>query len=145
VRELRSALGELTREAEAEPPAAPPPVEVPPPSAPAPTPEEAPPGIGPGPTPSPEGASPVEVHPERPSVAAPEAPSADAATLGALMKKARGLAVRVRTLPSDSEAAVEAATHIHEATELLRARRFAEADAALTRLMRVLAASESQS
>jgi hypothetical protein len=80
----------------------------------------------------------------------PEAPPSDdgqrlveAAMISQLTKKARGLAVRVRSLPANSETARAAAQQIQEATELLRGRRYAEADAALTRIMRLLAASES--
>ena len=59
--------------------------------------------------------------------------------LDRLLKKARSLAGRVRTLPSDSEAAHEAAVQIRQATELLRSRRLTEADQTLTDLMRTLA------
>ena len=69
----------------------------------------------------------------------------DVETLGTLTRKARSLAARVRALPSEGEAAQMAARQIHEATELLRARRYQDADAALTRLMRLLAAAETES
>lgn len=59
--------------------------------------------------------------------------------LGRLLKKARSLAGRVRTLPPDSETSREAAAQIREATDLLRERKLKEADETLTRLMRVLA------
>ncbi len=63
-------------------------------------------------------------------------------TLERLLRKARSLAARVRTLPPDSESAREAAIQIREATEHLRARELAEADLTLSRLMRVLAYEE---
>ena len=56
-----------------------------------------------------------------------------------LLKKARSLAGRVRTLPPESETAREAAVQIREATDFLRARQLKEADLTLTRLMRMLA------
>jgi hypothetical protein len=55
-----------------------------------------------------------------------------------LLAKARDLAARVRTLPTDSEIAYEAAGEIRLATELLRSRKLEEADATLSRLMRTL-------
>jgi hypothetical protein len=58
--------------------------------------------------------------------------------LGRLLKKARTLAGRVRTLPPESETAHDAAVQIREATELLRARQLKEADLTLSRLMRML-------
>jgi hypothetical protein len=76
---------------------------------------------------------------------APAAPMAVAAPededemLDRLLKKARSLAGRVRTLPPDSETARDAAIQIREATDLLRARNLKEADLTLTRLMRMLA------
>lgn len=60
--------------------------------------------------------------------------------LDRLLKKARTLAGRVRTLPPDSETAREAAVQIREATDLLRARQLTEADLTLSRLMRMLSA-----
>jgi hypothetical protein len=78
--------------------------------------------------------------------AGPVAPSVDEAreteaeTLDRLLKKARTLAARVRTLPPDSETAREAAMEIRNATELLKTRELTEADQTLARLMRMLAA-----
>jgi hypothetical protein len=63
----------------------------------------------------------------------------EAETLDRLLKKARSLAARVRTLPADSDTARDAAMQIREATDLLRSRQLKEADLALTRLMRMLA------
>ncbi len=126
VRELRAALEELARAPPPAPPAAAPTV----------------PAASDGPAPAPPSAA--AGPPSR--ARAPSAPEAsgtpaspDAETIAALMKKARSLAGRVRTLPPDSEDAATAARQIHEATELLRARRYEEADEALTRLMRTLA------
>jgi|HubBroStandDraft_1064217.scaffolds.fasta_scaffold120731_2 phytoene dehydrogenase-like protein len=64
----------------------------------------------------------------------------EAETLDRLLKKARSLAARVRTLPPDSETAREAAIEIRTATELLKTRELSEADQTLARLMRMLAA-----
>jgi hypothetical protein len=64
----------------------------------------------------------------------------EAETLDRLLKKARTLAARVRTLPPDSETAREAAMEIRTATELLKSRDLSEADQTLARLMRMLAA-----
>jgi hypothetical protein len=82
---------------------------------------------------------------KRPSVvpgAVPEVPSPATETedemLDRLLKKARTLAGRVRTLPPDSETAHDAAMQIREATDLLRARQLKEADLTLSRLMRML-------
>jgi hypothetical protein len=61
-----------------------------------------------------------------------------------LLKKARSLAARVRTLPPDSETARDAAVQIREATDLLRARKLTEADLTLTRLMRMLASEPAR-
>ena len=69
-----------------------------------------------------------------------EAAESEAAMLDRLLKKARTLAGRVRTLPPDSETAHDAAIQIREATELLRARQLKEADLTLSRLMRMLSA-----
>ncbi|MGA9839374.1 MAG: hypothetical protein WBE40_06505 [Thermoplasmata archaeon] len=76
---------------------------------------------------------------------AAEAPAAapvetEAETLERLLKKARSLAGRVRTLPPDSDAAREAAAQIREVTDLLRNRELRGADQALARLMRMLSA-----
>ncbi len=64
----------------------------------------------------------------------------EAETLDRLLKKARTLAARVRTLPPDSETAREAAMEIRTATELLKSRELTEADQTLARLMRMLSA-----
>jgi hypothetical protein len=64
----------------------------------------------------------------------------EAETLDRLLKKARTLAARVRTLPPDSETAREAAMEIRAATELLKTRELSEADQTLARLMRMLTA-----
>ncbi len=146
VRELREALNELARESEAAPPpVAPTPAPVAsPPSRPVPARRAEPATI---PTPSAPSSSTVpasQVEAAAPAMA-PPTPSAregagppDAATITALMQKVRSLAARVRSLPPESPQAASAATQIHEATELLRAHRYAEADAALSRLMRAL-------
>ena len=80
-----------------------------------------------------------------PAVTAPEPVAAAGPTesedemLGRLLKKARSLAGRVRTLPPDSESSREAAIQIRDATDFLRVRKLREADETLTRLMRMLA------
>jgi DNA repair exonuclease SbcCD ATPase subunit len=72
-----------------------------------------------------------------------EAPvETEAETLNRLLKKARSLAGRVRTLPPESELAREAAAQIRDVTELLRARELRGADQALARLMRMLSAEQ---
>jgi len=83
---------------------------------------------------------------------ATSAPSAEATAqetedemLDRLLKKARSLASRVRTLPPDSDIAHDAAVQIREATDLLRARQLKEADLTLSRLMRMLAAVPTRS
>jgi hypothetical protein len=75
-----------------------------------------------------------------PIVPIPETRETEAETLDRLLKKARSLAARVRTLPPDSETAREAAMEIRNATELLKSRELTEADQTLARLMRMLAA-----
>lgn len=65
--------------------------------------------------------------------------------LGRLLKKARSLASRVRTLPPDSDIAHDAAVQIREATDLLRARQLKEADLTLSRLMRMLSSIPTRS
>jgi hypothetical protein len=65
--------------------------------------------------------------------------------LDRLLKKARLLASRVRTLPPDSDVAHDAAVQIREATDLLRSRQLKEADLTLTRLMRMLSTVASRS
>jgi DNA repair exonuclease SbcCD ATPase subunit len=81
-------------------------------------------------------------------VTAPAAPlppvtETEAEALERLLKKARALAGRVRTLPPESETAHDAAIQIREATELLRARQLKEADQTLSRLMRMLSTEPS--
>jgi len=63
--------------------------------------------------------------------------------LDRLLRKARSLASRIRTLPVDSDVAHDAAVQIREATEFLRARKLKEADLTLSRLMRMLSADIS--
>jgi hypothetical protein len=65
-------------------------------------------------------------------------------TLDRLLRKARSLAARVRTLPPDSDSSREAAAQIREATDHLRSRELEAADLTLTRLMRTLAYEESR-
>ena len=65
--------------------------------------------------------------------------------LDRLLKKARSLAARVRTLPPESDTAQDAALRIREATDLLRARRLSEADDLLTLLMKSLALGQTGS
>jgi len=152
VRELRTAVEELAREAEEVPTAPPPPVPVAvpePPAGPAtvPTAERSPGPQHPGSTAPPEAPGVPRAPGGRPPGAAGAAapPTPDAATVDVLMKKARSLAVRVRSLPADSEEASIAARQIHEATELLRQGQFAAADEALSRLMRALVGAGSRS
>lgn len=64
----------------------------------------------------------------------------EAETLDRLLRKARSLAGRVRTLPPESEVAREAAAQIRDVTDLLRDRQLRGADQALARLMRMLSA-----
>jgi len=80
----------------------------------------------------------VAVAPAPPPKAPP--PETESETLDRLLKKARSLAGRVRTLPPDSEVAREAAVQIREVTDLLRNRELRGADQALARLMRMLSA-----
>jgi hypothetical protein len=89
----------------------------------------------------------MEAAPEGPeergeagSTATPAVPESEAEMLDRLLRKARSLAARVRTLPPESETAHEAAAEIRSATELLRTREFEAADQTLARLMRMLAA-----
>jgi hypothetical protein len=77
--------------------------------------------------------------------ATPPAVETEAETLERLLKKARSLAGRVRTLPPDSDAAREAAAQIREVTDLLRNRELRGADQALARLMRMLSAESGAS
>jgi hypothetical protein len=72
------------------------------------------------------------------------APAIDPAVLDTLLKKARSLAVRVRTLSTDSPLALEAAALIREATDHLKQGRLIEADRTLTDLMRSLAREEGR-
>ncbi|MGP8077656.1 MAG: hypothetical protein ACLQD8_01365 [Thermoplasmata archaeon] len=88
-------------------------------------------------------------HPAPPPAPAPRAPPAaapppDDAMLDVLLKKARSLAGRVRTLPPDSPLALEAAAQIREATDLLRSGRLSDADRTLTELMRTLSSEEGK-
>lgn len=76
-------------------------------------------------------------------MAAPE--ESEEEMLDRLLKKARSLAGRVRTLPPDSDISHDAAVQIREATELLRSRRLKDADLTLSRLMRMLATVPSRS
>jgi len=69
----------------------------------------------------------------------------EAEMLDRLLKKARSLAARVRTLPPESETAREAAAEIRSATEMLRARELVQADQTLARLMRMLSAEPERS
>jgi len=80
----------------------------------------------------------LEKHPAGPAGPAPPLTETEDEMLGRLLKKARTLAGRVRTLPPDSETARDAAIQIREATDLLRARELKEADQTLSRLMRML-------
>jgi len=76
-------------------------------------------------------------------IAPPTPGETEDAMLDRLLKKARLLASRVRTLPPDSDIAHDAAVQIREATDLLRGRHLKEADLTLTRLMRMLPATGS--
>lgn len=71
-------------------------------------------------------------------VPAPAPAESEDEMLGRLLKKARALAGRVRTLPPDSDTAREAAVQIRDATDFLRSRKLREADETLSRLMRML-------
>jgi len=88
----------------------------------------------------------IEEGPRPPPVARPTpAPiPPDEAVLHALLKKARSLAARVRTLPTDSPLALEAAAQIREATDFLRLGRAQKADQVLSELMRLLAQEEAR-
>jgi hypothetical protein len=149
LRELRAELARLEREPAPVSPVPPPPAAEPL-RAPAPEPV-APVEAGP-----PEGAAARGVPPPPPGRAAvseagaapPPAPAPATAgpeVVAGLLRKARSLAARVRSLPPDSPEAASAAQEIHDATELLRAKRFAEADAALSRLMRTLTVPPARS
>lgn len=81
----------------------------------------------------------LERAPEPPRGEPSASRESDDEALDRLLKKARSLAGRIRTLAPDSEAARDAAVQIREATELLRDRQLEEADLTLTRLMRMLA------
>ena len=144
VRELRKVIDALVDEAEEVPPepepvVAPAPVPAPEPAAPprpsAPEPLSAP---ATAPARSAVDVAPATASPAPVPTPAPTPVPAGEEMVAALAKKARALAGRIRALPADSEQARSAARQIHEATELLRARRYEEADAALTRLMRSL-------
>lgn len=83
----------------------------------------------------------LERRPPPPAPGAPSLPLGEDedTTLERLLKKARSLAARVRTLPVESDMARDAAIQIRAATELLRERNLKEADLTLTRLMQMLA------
>lgn len=83
-------------------------------------------------------APPIEAPSPAPSPAVDASPPPAEDPLPRLLAKARSLATRVRALTPESEIAFEAAAEIRRATELLKARKLDEADAALTRLMRTL-------
>jgi hypothetical protein len=78
-------------------------------------------------------------------IAPPQAGETEDEMLDRLLKKARLLASRVRTLPPESDLAHDAAVQIREATDLLRGRQLKEADLTLTRLMRLLSSSPTGS
>ncbi len=86
----------------------------------------------------------LEKQPATPPAAPPVPSETEEEMLGRLLKKARTLAGRVRTLPPESETAHDAAAQIREATELLRARQLKEADLTLSRLMRMLSADATE-
>jgi hypothetical protein len=87
--------------------------------------------------PTPPVASPARPRPSMP-------PPPDDAMLETLLKKARSLAGRVRSLPSDSPLALEAAAEIREATDFLRSGRLSDADRTLTELMRALSREQEK-
>ncbi|HTW56259.1 MAG TPA: hypothetical protein VMG36_07485 [Thermoplasmata archaeon] len=93
----------------------------------------------PAPTSPPAAAAPAAAPPPPAAAALP-----DAALLDTLLKKARSLAARVRTLPPESPLALEAAAQIREATDLLRGGRLPDADRTLTELMRTLSREEGR-
>jgi hypothetical protein len=68
----------------------------------------------------------------------------DGEALDRLLTKARMLAARVRTLPTDTDASFDAAAEIRRATDLLREHRLEEAELTLTRLMRTLSAQPTR-
>jgi hypothetical protein len=76
-----------------------------------------------------------------PPPAAPE--ETEDEMLDRLLKKARLLASRIRTLSPDSDIAHDAAVQIREATEFLRSRKLKDADLTLSRLMRMLSTDTS--
>jgi len=132
VHELRVAIGELAKQAEEVPAAAAPAVRAPPTAPPLAPPH----ATRQGPEAPASGAGRADARPARP--AEEEVAPPDPAVIEALVMKARSLAVRVRALPADSVEANQATRQVQQATELLRLRRYAEADAALSRLMRAL-------
>ncbi|MFY9717737.1 MAG: hypothetical protein WAK40_07405 [Thermoplasmata archaeon] len=88
-------------------------------------------------------------HPTPATVSAPRPrpllpPPPDDAVLETLLRKARSLAGRVRSLPSDSPLALEAAAEIREATDFLRSGRLGDADRTLTELMRTLSREQGK-
>ena len=89
--------------------------------------------------PEPAAAKPAEAEPSGLTSGPLPAPAeSEADQLSRLLKQARELAGRVRSLPPDSEISFEAASEIRRATELLRASRLDEAELTLSRLMRTL-------
>lgn len=83
--------------------------------------------------------------PATPAASPANAPETEEEALDRLLKKARSLASRIRTLPADSDIAHDAAVQIREATDFLRARKIKEADQTLTRLMRMLVSIPTRS
>jgi hypothetical protein len=88
-------------------------------------------------------ASPAPAGLPRAPAPSPPTPSEEVA-LDILLKKARSLAGRVRTLPPDGPLALEAAAQIREATDLLRGGRMLDADRTLTELMRMLSRAQEK-
>ena len=77
--------------------------------------------------------------PAEPPRVAPAGPAEpEVAALGRLLRRARELAARVRNLPPESDLAFETAAEIRRATELLKSRKLAEAEASLDRLVLTL-------
>ncbi|HEV2429263.1 MAG TPA: hypothetical protein VGV64_05390 [Thermoplasmata archaeon] len=91
----------------------------------------------PEPEPEPEPTVETEAPLPEPEASAPAAP-AKSVPIQNLLQMARLLASRVRSLPTDSDLSYEAAAEIRAATQLLRERRFADAEGTLTRLMQSL-------
>ncbi len=111
------------------------------PSAPAPAPLRSTPSVATLPARTdPSSPTPTPAPVPRAPAAVPEAPEPPE-LLAALVRKAQGLAARVRTLPADSELARWAAEEIRAATDQLRQRQLDEADRTLTNLMNRLASA----